>query len=121
MRLYLKLGVAIALFVLASGLGSPQMIADLAFDARVAMVYRFGSADDVERLVDDTQRALAAQNGRMDAYLCGKRFQQLVAERTALAECEAHGELSEHELDRIRDECRQEAFGQLVLDKGRRD
>lgn len=113
MRLYLKLLVAIAVFVFAAQLPSREMIAELAFEARVAYVGRFGNAADFEALLDDTQRVLAARRGELDAYLCGKRFQQLMAERVAIAEC-TEGPLSEDDLFRIRDACEREAFAPLV-------
>src|SRR4051812_3313469 len=116
MRLYLKLLIAIALFLFASQIPSRDMIADLAYDVHVAAVCRFGDAADFEQLLDETQRALAAQRGELDLYLRGKRFDQLFAERIALAECEAGAGLPESHRDRIREECEREAFGQRELD-----
>ena len=109
MRLYLKLLAAIALFAFASQLPARDMLAEAAFTARVAMVYRFGSANDFERLLDDTQRRLAAARGELPAYELGKRFDALCAERLALATC-TNGPLSDDEVGRIRDTCAAEVF-----------
>jgi hypothetical protein len=64
----------------------------------------------MDRLIDDTQRDLALQNGGLETYLRGKRFQRLLAQR--LADAAARGiQLDEHQLARIRDACQLEAFG----------
>src|SRR5262249_11021621 len=94
MRFYLKLLAAVAVFVCGQGASDPQRVADLAFDVHVAYVCRCGSAADFEKLLDQTQRSLAARGGGTDCYEFGKRYQRLRAERVAAAEA-THGPLSE--------------------------
>jgi hypothetical protein len=110
MRLYAKLVLAIALFAMAAQAPSREMAAELAFGVRAAYVMRFGTAAEVETLLDDTQRALAAERGGLDAYYCGTEYRRLLAERLAAAE-RVSGPLTEDEAERIRDACAEQAFG----------
>lgn len=114
MRLYLKLIVAVVLFVAAARIPARDLITELAFDVRVAAVSRFGNADDFERLVDDTQRRLATERGELAAYEAGKRFQSLFDERLALATC-TDGPLRDDDVTRIREQCSREVFTPAAL------
>jgi hypothetical protein len=114
MRLYLKLLAAIALFAIGAQVPARDIVAEAALTARVAMVSRFGSADDFERLVDDTQRRLAAARGELPVYELGKRFDALFAERLAVATC-TNGPLSEADVARVRDACAAEVFTPMAV------
>jgi hypothetical protein len=109
MWFYLKLLAAVAIFACGLGLIDRQTIADLAFDLHVAYVCRCGNAGDFEKLLDDTQKSLAARQGGTDCYEFGKRFERLRAERQAAAEA-IHGPLSEEVRLQIDDDCAREAF-----------
>lgn len=110
MRFYLKLLLLIVVFVCAAQRTLWYALSEVAYDVRVAYVFAFGSPDDMDRLIDDTQRDLAHQSGGLETYLRGKRFQRLLAQR--LADAAARGiQLDEHQLARIRDACQLEAFG----------
>jgi hypothetical protein len=110
MRFYLKLLVLIAIFVAAARRPFWRTLGDLAYDLRVAHVHAFGSAEDVARLIDDTQYMEARELGGLDLYLKGKRYHQLVAQR--LADAAARGQqLGEEELANIRYECQWQAYG----------
>jgi hypothetical protein len=109
MRFYLKLFAAVAIFVCGSGLPLRQTISDLAFDVRVAVVWRCGSAEQFEKLVDDTQRTLAEQRGDIECYEFGKRYETLRAERLAAAG-KTHGSVSDELRAAIEQDCAREAF-----------
>ena len=110
MRFYLKLLVLVVIFVAAARLPLWKTLGDLGYDLRAGYVCSFGSAEDVERLIDDTQYMQVRDGGRLDVYLKGKRYQQLLAQR--LADAAARGQpLGEAELMRIRQECQLEAYG----------
>jgi hypothetical protein len=109
MRFYLKLLAAVAIFVCALSLPARETIAELAFDLRVAYVCHCGNAEQFEKLLDDTQKSLAKQQGGTDCYEFGKRYGRLLAERLAAAEA-AQGPLSEAARRAIEDDCSREAF-----------
>ena len=110
MRMYLKLLLMILVFACASNSRCRQMSSDLAYDARVAFVWRFGSAADYEALVDDTQHMLACQQGNLDLYRNGKRYRQLLAQRLADA-ARLKTSLTDEDLARIA----AEAFGRPAI------
>jgi hypothetical protein len=125
MRFYLKLLAAVAIFVCGVGLPLRQAITDVAFDLRVAYVYRCGNEADVERLLDDTQKQLAEQRGETECYEFGKRYQRLLADRLAQAH-DAHVPVSEALRQAIETDCAREAFsstpwGRKLEDERRRD
>ena len=110
MRFYLKLLVLVAIFVAAARYPLWRTVGDLAYDLRAAYVCSFGSAEDVARLIDDTQYMQVRDGVGLDLYLKGKRYHQLVAQR--LADATARGQqLGDAELVRIRYECQLEAYG----------
>lgn len=113
MRFYIKLILLIILFACASNSGVRGLAGDLAYEARVKFVLTFGSAADCEALVEDTQRMLAAQSGRLDVYDAGKRYRELLAEGLADA-ARRNVTLSEDELSRLRAECERKAFGPVL-------
>ena len=83
MRFYLKLMLMLALFVgLVSATGR-RMTGNLAYEARVAFVYTFGSEADHERLIEYTGRRIAIQQGYLDEYLARERFRCSEAGATA--------------------------------------
>lgn len=110
MRLYVKLLLLLAAFVALASPAMRRRASNLAYEARVQAVLRFGSPADYEALIDDTQRGLATQSGRLDTYLAGKRFRELFAERIAEAVWR-NVPLSEDDLNRLRAACAREAFG----------
>jgi hypothetical protein len=112
MRLYLKLLVMIVMFFGASNARLQKTIRGWAYLARVGFTCHFGSAADFEALVDDTERILAIEDGRIKYYLAGKRRNQLLAERLQAAE---RGNVALTERDFY--EIDLEAFGPL-LDSG---
>jgi hypothetical protein len=110
MRFYLKLILACAAFAFGGFAWPRQLVVDVAYELRVAYVWRCGSAQDFERLLDDTQHALARERGELETYEFGKRHKQLLAER--LAQAAAAGDpLSEETRLRIDVECAREAYG----------
>ncbi len=100
MRLYLKLLVMIVIFLCASNAQVHETTRNLAYEARVAFVCRFGSAADFEALVDDTHRMLAEEQGGLDLYEAGKRWRQLLAERIEVAN-RKNVALADEQLDAI--------------------
>ena len=118
MRFHLKLVLLTAIFVCLANCSIWQPLNAFAYDARVAYVFAFGSAEDLTQLMDDTQRALAREQGNMDLYLRGKRYRELIEQR--LAEAAARGLfLDEAERERIVRECQQEVFGSPPAAQGR--
>ena len=79
MRFYLKLLLLVMVF--ASLMSSPvrRQTSDLAYEVRVQAVLTFGTQADIDALVEDTQRMLAEESGRLDTYLAGKRYRELLA------------------------------------------
>jgi hypothetical protein len=125
MRFYLKFLAAVAIFVCGLGVPLRQTITEVAFDLRVAYVYRCGSAADVERLLDDTQKQLAEQRGETECYEFGQRYQRLLTGRLAHAR-DAHLPVSEPLRQAIEADCAREAFsatpwGRKLEDARRRD
>ena len=113
MRFYIKLILFIILFACASSSRVGGLAGDLAYEARVMLVFTFGSAADQEALVEDTWRMLDARSGRLDLYEAGKRYRDLVAEALADA-ARRHVTLSEDDIVRLDDECARRAFAPLV-------
>jgi hypothetical protein len=113
MRFYIKLILFIILFECASSSRVRGLAGDLAYEARVKFVLTFGSAADYEELVEDTQRMLAAQSGRLDVYEAGKRYRELLAEGLADA-ARRNVTLSEDEFSRLKAECERKAFGPVL-------
>lgn len=110
MRFYLKLLVLIAIFLCAAQQPLWRALSEVVFDVRVAYVCTFGSGADLDRLVDDTQRAMALREGGLDTYLRGKRFERLLEQRLAdAAACGVH--LDEDQIALVREACQREAFG----------
>jgi hypothetical protein len=109
MRLYLKLLLLMVVFVCAAQRPLWRALSEVAYDVRVAYVCAFGHAVDMDRLVDKTQRDLANQEGSLDTYLRGKRFQQLLQGR--LANATGRGiRLEESQIEAIWEQCQMEAF-----------
>lgn len=123
MRFYLKLLAAVAIFAFGLGLPLRQSIADLAFDLRVAYVWRCGSPAEFETLLDDTQKGLAQKRGETECYEFGKRYRSALALRLAEAK-EMHVDVSEELRRDIEAECSREAFSYTrwarTADDGRR-
>ena len=113
MRCYAKLIVFIILFACASTSRVSGLAGELAYQARVKFVLTFGSAADYEALVEETQRMLAAQAGRLDMYEAGKRYRKLLAESLADA-ARRNVTLSEDQLSRLKAECQRKAFGPVL-------
>ena len=110
MRLYLKLLLLVALFLAASRSPLQQAVADGAYDARVIFVNAFGTQADRDRLMDDTQRALARKSGRMDVYEKGKRFRELLERR--VREAATRGKpLDDAAFAGLLEQCQAEVFG----------
>jgi len=83
MRFYLKLFLMVGSFMgLVSATGR-RMTGNLAYEARVAFVFTFGSKADRERLIEDTGRMRAVEGGYLEEYLSRERFLQ---ERTRYAQ-----------------------------------
>lgn len=113
MRFYVKLFLLLAAFAALASPAGRRGAAELAYQARVQAVLKFGTQADYEALVDDTQRSLAAQCGRLDTYQAGKRYQALLAE--ALAEAaQRNAVLSDADLVDLRARCAREAFGPVL-------
>ena len=113
MRYYLKLAMFIVVFTCASrGQQWQRPVRDLAYDARVAYCCAFGSASDYAQLIDDTQRMLARERGDLDLHLAGLRYEQLLVQRTALAD-RLDVAFADVGLTESRDECAIEAFEAL--------
>jgi hypothetical protein len=113
MRFYAKLIVFIILFTCASNTRVRGLAGELTYEARVKIVLTFGSAADYEALVEDTQRMLAAQSGRLDVYEAGKRYRVLLAAGLADA-ARRNVTLSEDQLSRLKAECQRKAFGPVL-------
>jgi hypothetical protein len=113
MRFYIKLILFIVLFACASNSRVRGSAGELAYEARVKFVLTFGSDADYEAVVEDTQRMLAAQSGRLDVYEASKRCRELLAEGLADA-ARRHVTLSEDELSRLKAECERKAFGPVL-------
>jgi hypothetical protein len=107
-RLYLKLFLFVAVFACLASRRVCQTASDLAFDARVAFVCRFGSEADLEALIDDTDHMLARAADNLWVYRAGKRYRQLLAEAHADA-ARLHTELTDADRTRIA----AEAFGKV--------
>lgn len=110
MRLHGKLVLMVALFAGLASTTGRRMSGELVYEARVAFVVAFGTESDFGALIDDTQHMLAAQNGGIDLYHAGQRYQQLIAERLTEA-ARLNVPLTEDDLFRIRAECARKAFG----------
>ena len=113
MRFYIKLILFIILFACASSSRVGGLAGDLAYEARVMLVFTFGSAADQEALVEDTWRMLDARSGRLDLYEAGKRYREVVAEALADA-ARRHVTLSEDDIVRLKDECARRAFDHVL-------
>ena len=112
MRLYAKLVPLIALFAYLISPAGRAGMSELAYQARVAAVMRFGSQADFDALVEDTQQMLAANGGRPDVFRAGLRYNELFNRGIADA-ARRNVLLTEDELHRLRAECAREAFGQV--------
>ena len=112
MRFYGKLLAAIGLFALAAGLTSPQALRDLAFDARVAYVMRFGSPGDLDALIEETRREtverLIAAFGGHDV---GGVYGRLLRERTEAETRRLGRPLTDDDLAQLRARCGRDALG----------
>ena len=113
MRFYIKLILFIILFACASSSRVGGLAGDLAYEARVMLVFTFGSAADQEALVEDTWRMLDARSGCLDLYEAGKRYRELVAEALADA-ARRHVTLSEDDIVRLKNECARRAFDPML-------
>jgi hypothetical protein len=113
MRLYIKLSLFVAAFVVLSSAATRGAASELAYAVRVKCVLAFGSPADFDALVEDTQRAQAAQAGRSDVYDAGRRYRILVGARLAEAACR-NVALTEQDVAEIDAECARETFGQLA-------
>ena len=113
MRFYIKLILFIILFACASSSRVGGLAGDLAYEARVMLVFTFGSTADQEALVEDTWRILDARSGRLDLYEAGKLYRELVAEALADA-ARRHVTLSEDDLIRLKNECASRAFDPML-------
>jgi hypothetical protein len=111
MRFYVKLFIAVMLFALAAYPPSRRQARELAFELRAAAVCRFGTADDLERLIDDASRARAEACGDLEGYYKAKRFDQLVAERIAATTVHRHVAPTDEQLIAIRFECARTVYG----------
>jgi len=109
MRLYVKFALMVALFAALASTTGRRMTGALAYEARVAFVFAFGSEADYAALLDDTQRVLAAETGNVELYLAGQRFRQLLADRLADA-ARRNVPLTDDDVVRIHAECARDAF-----------
>jgi hypothetical protein len=112
MRFYLKFLASIALFawVAAAGPGW-RAVADAAADVRVALVYRFGSAGDVEALIDDIQHDSARRCGALEYHTKSQRYVRLLNKCLAEAAAGRDTPVDDDEYCRIRAACTAEVFG----------
>lgn len=111
MRFYLKLVLMVALVACASAPWSQRFVDEGCFEVRLALVNAFGSPAEKEAMVDLIQRRLAEKGGNLNLYLVKKHADRLLAERLADA-ARRDIRLSEGQVDRLREQCLAEAFGQ---------
>ena len=113
MRFYLKLILFAALFVVLSRSATRDAVGELSYALRVKYVLAFGSQQDYELLVDETQRALAARCGRLDVYEAGKRYHALLEQRLADA-ARRRTPLTDHEVEQICVQCAREVYQRVA-------
>jgi hypothetical protein len=113
MRFYAKLILLTAAFIGLSSAAMRGVASEAAYLVRVKYVLAFGSEGDLQALVDDTQRALAARSGRLDVYEAGKRYRALLDRRLADA-ARRNVPLTEEEVEALESACAREAFGGVL-------
>src|SRR5688500_1905038 len=113
MRVYFKLILFIAAFLLLSSAAPREAASDAAYALRVQFVLAFGTHADFEALVDGTQKALAARGGRLDVYETGKRCRVLLEERLADA-ARREVRLTEEQIVNLRAQCMRQAYHEVA-------
>src|SRR5688572_5079696 len=107
MLLYQKLMLVVAFFLLIATLMTLAriMVVDVCADVRIALMSRFGSAADVEDLIDDIQRDRARQCGELEFHTKAKRYQRLLNDRVAEAAVGRDRPIEDDEYCRIQADC----------------
>jgi hypothetical protein len=82
MRFYAKLILITAAFAGLNSATARRMLGNLAFEARVGLVYAFGTKADLDRLIEDAVRMRAAREGYLETYLAQERLAQRIAMKT---------------------------------------
>src|SRR5688572_4726714 len=113
MRLYLKFMAVLALFTLTAALMTPawKAVVEAGADVRIALISRFGSAADVEDLIEDIQRDRARQCGELEFHTKAKRYQRLLNDRVAEAAVGRDRPIEDDEYCRIQADCAREVLG----------
>ena len=78
MRFYAKLILITAAFTGLYSATGRRMLGNLAFEARVSLVYTFGSQADLDQLIEYGARLRAAREGYLDQYLAQERMVQRI-------------------------------------------
>ena len=110
MRFYLKLLMTVVIAIALMRPWFREVASEVGYDLRVAWVCARGDADEFERLVDDTHRAVAAKYGETELYQWHKQSRERLARRVADAERE-NVALTDADLELLRVQCYLEALG----------